>query len=111
MFLSICVLAVKYDGEAGGMSCRMAVWSLAGHRGHSVFAPIFPGEEIETGYTIETYSYDLRGLQLPEDEVHVTEEEKGDFTWLIIVALIAAAVGGFIYYRYRKKKRLPDELG
>lgn len=77
---------------------------------NAVYAPLFPGEVVENGYSIETFSYNLRGLKLPGEEVYIQEEEGTNLTWLIVVAVIAAAVGVFIYWRKMNRKKLPDEL-
>jgi len=80
---------------------------------NALFAPIFPGERIGSGYEIETYSYNLRGLELPADEESHSEEE-GDPTlvWVLVI-LSLIAVGGFLFMQYKKRKnrgKIPDDV-
>ncbi len=76
---------------------------------NAVFAPIFPGEITEMGPMIETYSYELRGLELPQEEVYSEQKEDQNLTWLILVILLIAAGVAVFYWRYKKRNKTSSE--
>ncbi len=71
---------------------------------NAVYAPIFPGEPLETGATVQTYVYDLRELELPREEVHEEPEEGRNYTWILLIVLLLIAVSILVYLRVRKGK-------
>ena len=70
---------------------------------NAVYAPSFPGEPADGGTPITAYSYDLRGLELPVEEVPPPEEERG-FPWLILalIAVAVVSVAGIIWWKKSK---------
>jgi serine protease AprX len=75
---------------------------------NAVYAPLFPGETMETGATVETYRYDLRDLELPtEEQMEERREEGVTWIWILLVVIGAAAVGIYVWNRKRKGKDIP----
>ncbi len=81
---------------------------------NAVYAPLFPGEVQGFGPSIETYSYNLRGLELPTDEIIHEEDEEGSLLIWIIIILIIGAIGASMVIYYKRKKRndgkVPDDV-
>jgi hypothetical protein len=92
-------ISVVFDVEGNGSYSTRPL--------NAVFAPLFPGEVMEEGPTIETYRYSIRGLELPVREEPVVEKEEETPWFLIVVILLILAVIGagiYFYVKMRKKK-------
>ena len=73
---------------------------------NAVYAPAMPGEEVDEGFEMVLYQYDLRDIHLPEEEVEERPEER-PFPWgivLIAIMVIGAAVGGYYYFKKRRPR-------
>ncbi|MGA1822628.1 MAG: S8 family serine peptidase [Thermoplasmatota archaeon] len=91
-------ISVVFDVEGNGSYTTRPL--------NAVFAPLFPGEVLDEGPTIETYRYSIRGLELPVREEPV-EEKAEETPWFIIVVIlvILAGIGAGIYLYARNRKK------
>jgi sortase A len=60
-----------------------------------------------TPYGINSHRLLVRGHRIPTVEETEEPEEKPNYTWVIILiaVLLVLAIGGVVYYRWRKKKK------
>jgi sortase A len=60
-----------------------------------------------TPYGINSHRLLVRGHRIPTVEETEEPEEEPNYTWVIILiaVLLALAIGGVVYYRWRKKKK------